>query len=135
MRNRILPALVLVLCAIGAQVFHHSAAFAVGLPAGDLAGTWTAKFVTEVGDQEYTFTFTGSGAQVAGAAKSTLLGETKLSEIKVDGDKVSFVENGSFQDMPLRITYTGTFSGADEIKLTRVVVEGSPENAVAKRSK
>jgi hypothetical protein len=85
--------------------------------------------------QEYTFTFTGSGGQLAGTAKSTLLGDTKLSEIKVDGDKVSFVENGSFQDMPLRITYTGTFSGADEIKFTRVVVEGTPEEAVAKRSK
>jgi len=135
MRNRILPALVLVLCAIGAHAFHHSAVLAVGVPAGDLAGTWTAKFVTQVGDQEYTFTFTGSGAQLAGTAKSTLLGDTKLSDIKVEGDKVSFVENGSFQDMPLRITYTGTFSGADEIKFTRVVVEGTPEEAVAKRSK
>jgi len=124
MRHRMLATVVLLLVAL-----------TLNLRAADLAGTWTAKFVTEVGDQEYTFTFTGSGAQVAGAAKSTLLGETKLSEIKVDGDKVSFVENGSFQDMPLRITYTGTFSGADEIKLTRVVVEGSPENAVAKRSK
>jgi hypothetical protein len=103
--------------------------------AADLAGTWTAKFVTEVGDQEYTYTFTGTGAQIAGSAKSTLLGETKLSDIKVEGDKVTFVENGSFQDMPLRITYSGTFSSADEIKFTRVVVEGTPEEAVAKRSK
>jgi hypothetical protein len=37
--------------------------------------------------------------------------------------------------MPLRITYTGAFSSADEIKFTRVVVEGSPEQAVAKRVK
>ena len=108
---------------------------AASLHAADLAGTWTAKFVTEVGDQDYTFTFTSTGGQLAGTAKSTLLGDTKLSEIKVEGDKVSFVENGSFQDMPLRITYTGAFSSADEIKLTRVVVEGSPEQAVAKRVK
>ena len=108
---------------------------ATSLRAADLAGTWTAKFVTQVGDQEYTFTFTSSGGQTSGTAKSTLLGETKLSDIKVDADKVSFVENGSFQDMPLRITYTGTFSSADEIKFTRVVVEGTPEEAVAKRSK
>ena len=53
----------------------------------------------------------------------------------MDGDKVSFVESASFQDMPLRITYTGTFSSADEIKFTRVVVEGTAEEAVAKRSK
>jgi len=124
MRYRMLVALAIVMVALTAS-----------MRAADLAGTWTAKFVTQVGDQDYTFIFAGSGGQTTGTAKSTLLGETKLSDIKVEGDKVSFVENGSFQDMPLRITYTGTFSGADEIKLTRVVVEGSPENAVAKRSK
>jgi hypothetical protein len=124
MRRRMLATLVMLLVAL---TLH--------LRAADLAGTWTAKFVTEVGDQEYTFIFTGSGAQLAGTAKSTLLGETKLSEIKVDGDKVSFVETASFQDMPLRITYAGTFSAPDEIKFTRVVVEGSPEEAVAKRSR
>jgi hypothetical protein len=124
MRYRMLATLVLVMVA-----------FTASMHAADLAGTWTAKFVTQVGDQEYTYTFTGSGGQLAGTAKSTLLGDTKLSDIKVEGDKVTFVENGSFQDMPLRITYTGTFSSADEIKFTRVVVEGTPEEAVAKRSK
>ena len=101
MRYRMLAALAVVMVALTASV-----------RAADLAGTWTAKFVTQVGDQDDTFTFTGSGAQLAGTAKSTLLGETKLSEVKLEGDKVSFVENASFQDMPLRITYTGTFSGA-----------------------
>jgi hypothetical protein len=124
MRYRMLVAVALMMVALTASM--HAA---------DLAGTWTAKFVTEVGDQEYTYTFTGTGSQIAGSAKSTLLGETKLSDIKVEGDKVTFVENGSFQDMPLRITYSGTFSSADEIKFTRVVVEGTPEEAVAKRSK
>jgi hypothetical protein len=124
MRFRMLAATALVMLALTASM--HAA---------DLAGKWTAKFVTQVGDQEYTFTFPGSGGQLAGTAKSTLLGDTKLSDIKVDGDKVSFVENGSYQDMPLRITYAGTFSSADEIKFTRVVVEGTNEEAVAKRSK
>jgi hypothetical protein len=124
MRYRMLATLAIVMVALTASV-----------RAADLAGTWTAKFVTQVGDQDYTYIFTGAGAQLTGTAKSTLLGDTKLSEIKVEGDKVSFVENGSFQDMPLRITYTGMFSGADEIKLTRVVVEGTPEEAVARRSK
>jgi hypothetical protein len=124
MRYRMLAVVALMMVALSAS-----------MRAADLAGTWTAKFVTQVGDQEYTYTFTGSGGQLAGTAKSTLLGDTKLSDIKVEGDKVTFVENGSFQDMPLRITYTGTFSSADEIKFTRVVVEGTPEEAVAKRSK
>ena len=124
MRQRTLVALALVTVALTAN-----------LRAADLVGTWTTKFVTQVGDQDYTFTFTSSGGQLTGTAKSTLLGETTLSEIKVEGDEVEFVENGTFQEMPLRITYTGTFSSADEIKLTRVVVEGTPEEAVAKRSK
>jgi hypothetical protein len=124
MRYRMLAVAVLVVVALVASV-----------RAADLAGTWTAKFVTQVGDQDYTFTFTSSGGQIAGTAKSTLLGDTKLTDIKLEGDKVTFVENVTFQDMPLRITYTGAFSSADEIKFTRVVVEGTPEEAVAKRSK
>ena len=124
MHHRV-PALVALLVVILAASVH----------AADLAGTWTAKFVTEVGDQDYTFSFNSNAGQLTGTAKSTLLGETKLSELKVDGDKVSFVETATFQDMPLRITYAGTFSSADEIKFTRVVVEGTAEQAVAKRSK
>lgn len=124
MHHRTVVALALVVFALTATV-----------RAADLAGTWTAKFVTDVGYQEYTFTFRSTGSQMSGTAKSTLLGETMLADIKVDGDKVTFVENASFQDMPLRITYAGTFSSGDEIKFTRVVVEGSPEEAVAKRSK
>lgn len=124
MRYRMLVTLAIVMIALTAS-----------MRAADLAGTWTAKFVTEVGDQEYTFTFASSAGQLTGTAKSTLLGETKLTEIKVDGDKVSFVENATFQDMPLRITYTGTFSSADDIKFTRVVVEGTLEEAAARRTK
>jgi hypothetical protein len=110
------------------------AASAATLSAADLAGTWTTKFETQVGEQSYTFTFTSSGGQITGTAKSNLLGDSKLSDIKVDGDKVTFVENGSFMEMPLTITYSGVFSGNDEIKFTRVVAD-TPEPFVAKRSK
>jgi hypothetical protein len=123
MRKQILA--VLALCAL---------VITVPLQAADLAGTWTAKFETQVGEQSYTFTFASSGGQMTGTAKSNLLGDSKLSDIKVDGDKVTFVENGSFMEMPLTITYTGTFSGNDEIKFTRVVAD-TPESFVAKRSK
>lgn len=111
------------------------AASAATLRAADLAGTWTAKFMTQVGDQDYTFTFTGSGAQMTGTAKSTLLGSTKLTDIKSDGTKVTFAEDVTYQDMPLHITYAGTFTSNDELKLTRTVIEGANEEATAKRSK
>jgi hypothetical protein len=125
MRHRLIIAVVAVIVAASTAT----------LRAADLAGTWTAKFVTQVGDQDYTFTFAGSGAQATGTAKSTLLGETKLTNVKVEGDKVTFAEDVNYQDMPLHITYSGTFTGPDELKLTRVVIEGANEEAVARRSR
>ena len=111
------------------------AAFSVTVRAADLAGSWTSKFETQVGEQSYTFTFVSNGGKISGTAKSNLLGETKLTDLKVDGDKVTFVENATFMEMPLNITYSGTFSGADEIKFTRLVVADTPETFVAKRAK
>ena len=108
---------------------------AATLRAADLAGNWTAKFMTDVGEQSYTFTFTSSGGQLTGNAKSNLLGDSKLTNIKVDGDKVTFVENGKFQDMDLAIAYTGTFSGNDTIDFTRVIADQFTEKFTATRAK
>jgi|SRR5690348_15402190 hypothetical protein len=108
---------------------------AATLRAADLAGNWTAKFMTDVGEQSYTFTFTSSGGQLTGTAKSNLLGDSKLTNIKVDGDKVTFVENGKFQDMDLAIAYTGTFSGNDTIDFTRVIADQFTEKFTATRAK
>jgi hypothetical protein len=108
---------------------------AATLRAADLAGNWTAKFMTDVGEQSYTFTFTSSGGQLTGTAKSNLLGDSKLTNVKVEGDKVSFVENGKFQDMDLAIAYTGTFSGNDTIDFTRVIADQFTEKFTATRAK
>ena len=91
--------------------------------------------MTDVGEQSYTFTFTSSGGQLTGTAKSNLLGDSKLTNIKVDGDKVTFVENGKFQDMDLAIAYTGTFSGNDTIDFTRVIADQFTEKFTATRAK
>ena len=113
---------------------------AVALPAAaaDLAGRWTAEFDSPIGVQKYVYEFKKSGDAVTGEATydhSMGKGTVPLSNIKVDGDKVTFTENASFMEMPLSITYTGNFAGNDEIKFTRVVVADSPETFVAKRSK
>ena len=58
--------------------------------------------------------------------------ESALTEIKVDGGKVSFTESLKFQDNELRITYSGTILG-NELKLVRQVGEVAREEIVAKR--
>ena len=103
--------------------------------AADPSGRWTASFTTDVGEQQYTFEFKVKGSALTGTAKSNLLGESELAEGKVDGDKISFVENANFQGMPLKITYSGTMTSADEIAFTRNVADIANEKLVAKRAK
>jgi len=103
--------------------------------AADPSGRWTATFTTEVGEQQYTFEFRVKGSTLTGTAKSNLLGETQLQEGKIDGDKISFVENADFQGMPLKITYSGTMTSADEIAFNRNVADLANEKLVAKRAK
>ena len=103
--------------------------------AADVTGKWTAKFMTQVGDQEYTFDFVVKGTTLTGTAKGNLLGESKITEGKVEGDKISFVENGKYMDMELRIEYTGTVTSNDEIKFSRKIADFATEELIAKRSK
>ena len=103
--------------------------------AADPSGRWTSTFTTDVGEQQYTFEFSVKGSTLTGTAKSNLLGESKLDEGKVDGDKISFVENANFQGMPLKITYSGTMTSADEIAFTRNVADIANEKLVATRAK
>jgi hypothetical protein len=101
--------------------------------AADVTGTWTASFDTQVGVQNYTYTFKVDGGKLTGSAKSNL-GEGAITNGTVNGDDISFVENLNYQDMPLQITYKGKISG-DQIKFTRTVIEGTNEDLVAKRVK
>jgi hypothetical protein len=105
------------------------------IAAGDYNGTWTAAIDTQIGVQNYTFTFTVTGEKVTGKAKSELaMTETEITEGVVKGDDISFVENLDFQGMPLKITYKGKISG-DEIKFTRNIPDIADEPFVAKRKK
>jgi len=111
-------------------------AIAMAAPAlaADITGKWTASFDTQIGVQNYTYEFTVKDGTLTGKAKSQN-GETAIAEGKVDGDKVTFVENLNFQGMELRITYTGKIVSADEIKFTRNVADFATEELVAKRAK
>jgi len=105
------------------------------LLAADFSGEWTAAIQTEVGVQNYTFTFKVDGEKLTGRAKSAFANaDTEISEGVVKGDDITFVENLNYEGMPLRIVYKGKIAG-DEIKFSRNVAEIADEPFVAKRSK
>ena len=106
-----------------------------GLRAADPSGRWTATFATEVGEQQYTYEFAVNGTTLTGTAKGNLTGESPIAEGKIDGDTITFVENASFMEMPLRFVYSGTMKSADEIEFTRTLMDFAPEKLVAKRVK
>ena len=121
------------------RTFLASAVIVLGLiavvQAADVTGKWTAKFATQVGDQEYTYEFVQKGTALTGTATGSLTGKSQITEGKVDGDKISFIENATYMDMPLRFEYTGTVTSNDEIKLSRKLMDFAAEDIVAKRSK
>jgi hypothetical protein len=121
------------------RTFLASAVLVLGLlavvQAADVTGKWTAKFATQVGDQEYTYEFVQKGTTLTGTATGSLTGKSQIAEGKVDGDKISFIENATYMDMPLRFEYTGTVTSNDEIKLSRKLMDFAAEDLVAKRSK
>ena len=121
------------------RTFLASAVIVLGLlavvHAADVTGKWTAKFATQVGDQEYTYEFVQKGTTLTGTATGSLTGKSQIAEGKVDGDKISFIENATYMDMPLRFEYTGTVTSNDEIKLSRKLMDFEAETLVAKRSK
>ena len=107
----------------------------VTLPAialADAAGTWTATFDTQIGEQSYTYEFAVDGAALTGTAKSAN-GEVEITDGSVEGDTITFVENMSYQGMDLVITYKGELVSDDEIRFTRMVGEFATEEFVARR--
>ena len=99
--------------------------------AADITGTWTAAFDTQVGVQNYTYTFKVDGSKLTGRVKSQF-SDGEILEGTINGDDISFVENLTYEGMPLRIVYKGRISG-DEIRLSRNVADIATEEAVAKR--
>jgi hypothetical protein len=102
---------------------------------GGPAGKWTSTFATQVGDQEYTYEFTVKGTELTGSMQSNLIGVSKTEAGKVDGQKFTFTEVGSYMEMPLRFAYTCELTSADEAKCTRTLEGFEGEALVMKRSK
>ncbi len=105
--------------------------------AADLTGTWKSDFDSQIGHQNYTFTFKQDGTKLTGKANSEVgdrKREAELKEGKVDGDAVSFVEMLTIQDNEIRISYAGKISAnGNEIKFTREVGDFAKSEIVARR--
>jgi enterochelin esterase-like enzyme len=103
--------------------------------AADCAGQWRAEFETQVGVQQYLFTFQASEAKVIGKATAEVGGqkrEVEFKDVKFAGDMLTFAEMRTLRDTEVRIDYTGTV-GHNEIKFTRKVGDFGTQEFVAKR--
>lgn len=108
--------------------------FAVSTFAADISGQWTASFDTQIGTQNYTYTFKVDGEKLTGTAKSDN-GESQITDGTVKGDEVTFTENLDMQGTAIAITYTGKIADDNTINFTRQVGDFATETLVAKRAK
>ena len=110
-----------------------SAFACMGAHAADFNGKWTAQFDTQIGVQKYTYDFHVDGSTVTGKATNER-SETAITEGKINGDTITFVEMFNFNGMDIKIIYTGKIDG-DTIKFTRKVGDFATEELTAKRVK
>ena len=109
-------------------------ALGTAVRAADPSGRWSATFMSQVGEQAYTYEFVVKGTSLTGTAKGSLTGETKITDGKVDGDTFTFTENATYEGMMITFTYKCKMTSADTIELSREIM-GIAETATAKRAK
>jgi hypothetical protein len=91
--------------------------------AADVTGKWVAETQGRNGPQQITFNLKQEGTKVTGSITTTR-GENPISDGKIEGDDVSFVQTMSFGGNEMKMVWKGKVSG-DEIKFTRTM-EGGP---------
>lgn len=104
--------------------------------AADLAGRWTSKFDSQIGEQNYVYVFAQEGDHLTGTASynhSMGKGDVKLTNIKLEGENVAFTESLNLGGNEITITYTGKIDG-DVLKLTRQVGDIATEHITAQRT-
>jgi hypothetical protein len=105
--------------------------------AADITGKWKSEFESQVGSQKYTFEFKVEKGKITGTATANVSGtdmKSKITDGKVEGDKISFSESLDYNGQALAIEYKGTISG-DEIKVERNVTGTSDGTITLKRAK
>lgn len=101
--------------------------------AADVSGKWTGTVTTPRGDQQLTFTFKVDGSTLTGTV-TTPRGDTDITDGKIDGDNISFVQVLTFNDNEIKINYTGKVDG-DTIKFTRILGDRPATEFTATRVK
>jgi len=108
--------------------------YAVPARAADVDGKWSGSLSTPNGDVMVGFEFKSDGAALTGSTTGPDGSSIPIKNGKIDGNKISFVEKGNYQGMPLQFNYTGELAG-DEIHFKRELMGFPAEEFVAKRSK
>jgi hypothetical protein len=105
------------------------------LHAADVTGKWKAEFDSQIGHLVYVYDLKADGEKLTGKAirnQDSQKTETEITDGKVSGDNVAFVEVLHRDDLEVRIEYKGKLAG-DEIKFTRKVGDFATTDIVAKR--
>ena len=76
----------------------------------NIAGKWETTRETPSGTMTSTFTFVVDGSKLTGTIGSRM-GDTKISEGSVDGNKISFKVVMSRGDRTIEMVYAGTVEG------------------------
>ncbi len=98
-----------------------------------ISGKWLGTIDTQIGKQEYEYTFKVENGRLIGQAVMKLAGEThksQLTDVALNGESIAFVETLNFQGNDLRITYTGEVRNGRAM-LTRKVGDFATETFVA----
>lgn len=121
------------------KILRFASAFflllAATLLAADVNGKWVAQVPGRDGQtREMTFNFKQAGDQLTGSV-TTPRGSADISDGKVNGDEISFVQVLEFGGNQMKFLYKGKVSG-DEIKFTRQREggEGRTQEFTAKRA-
>ena len=87
------------------------ALFTTGAFAADLTGKWTAETKGRDGEtRTQTFNLKQDGSTLTGTVSSPM-GESQVSDGKVDGDTISFVVKREMNGTEMKMPYTGKVSG------------------------
>ena len=87
------------------------ALFTTGAFAADITGKWTAETKGRDGEtRTQTFNLKQDGSTLTGTVSSPM-GESQISDGKVDGDNISFVVKMERNGNEMKMPYTGKVSG------------------------
>jgi len=125
-------------CSILLLLFLTTGFNTVSAQTVNVTGTWKANIETPIGLIKYTFLLKQDGEKLTGKINREtdqgVKSDVELTEGKILGNSIAFVEIYKTPDNDIRIDHKGTFT-ADEMNLVRQVGDFATENVVLKKEK